>query len=176
MLMSAYTSVYGVRCTAIRLTNAYGPGMQAKDSIVARLMRAIRLGNTFEVYGDGQQVRDYVHVSDVAAAARLALSDERWQGPVLIGTGKSLSVLEVVDVVRKTTGAELPIRHGPAKPGEMPAVIVDNGRARSLGWDPQFDFATGVAGVWEEWKALDIEGAIPLPGGASLASPTGERS
>jgi UDP-glucose 4-epimerase len=176
MLMSAYTSVYGVRCTAIRLTNVYGPGMQAKDSIVARLMRAIRLGNTFEVYGDGRQVRDYVHVTDVVAAAQLALSDEQWQGPVVIGTGTSLSVLDVVDVVRQTTAAELPVRHGPAKPGEMPAVIVDNSRARSLGWEPRFDFAGGVAGVWEEWKALDIEGALPLPGGAGLASPTGERS
>ncbi len=176
MLMSAYTSVYDVRCTAIRLTNAYGPGMQAKDSIVARLMRAIRLGNTFEVYGDGRQVRDYVHVSDVAAAAQLALTDDRWSGPVVIGTGTSLSVLEVVDVVRETTGAELPIRHGPAKPGEMPAVIVDNARAKSLGWRPRFDFATGVAGVWEEWRELDIEGAVPLPGGAGMSTPTGERS
>ena len=44
MMMSAYTAVYGIRCTALRLTNVYGPGMQAKDSIVARLMRAIRLG------------------------------------------------------------------------------------------------------------------------------------
>ena len=42
--MSAYTASYGLRCACIRLTNVYGPGMQAKDSIVARLMRAIRLG------------------------------------------------------------------------------------------------------------------------------------
>ena len=176
MLMSAYTSSYGVRCTALRLTNVYGPGMQAKDSIVARLMRAIRLGTTFEVYGDGRQVRDYVHVSDVVAAAQLALADENWSGPVVIGTGTSLSVLDVVEVVRRTTGAELPIQHGPAKPGEMPAVIVDNSRARSLGWTPGFDFAGGVAGVWEEWRELDIEGAIPLAGGAGLSAPTGERS
>jgi UDP-glucose 4-epimerase len=176
MLMSAYTSVYDVRCTAIRLTNVYGPGMQAKDSIVARLMRAIRLGTTFEIYGDGQQVRDYVHVADVVAAAARALEDESWQGPVVIGTGTSLSVLEVVDVVRQTTGAELPVRHGPAKPGEMPAVIVDNSGARSLGWEPRFDFPTGVAGVWEEWRELDIEGAMPLPGGAGMSAPTGERS
>ena len=51
--MSAYTASYGVRCAVLRLTNVYGPGMQAKDSIVARLMRAIRLGRTFEIYGDG---------------------------------------------------------------------------------------------------------------------------
>ena len=71
MLMSAYTASYGLRCACIRLTNVYGPGMQAKDSIVARLMRCIRLGTTFEVYGDGSQVRDYVHAHDVVAAMRL---------------------------------------------------------------------------------------------------------
>jgi UDP-glucose 4-epimerase len=176
MLASAYTSVYGVRCTAIRLTNVYGPGMQAKDSIVARLMRGIRLGTTFEIYGDGTQVRDYVHVTDVVAAAQQALGDEKWAGPVVIGTGTSLSVLDVVDVVRRTTGTELPVKHGPAKAGEMPAVIVDNSRAKGLGWEPRFDFAGGVAGVWEEWRDLDIEGAVPMPGGAGLSAPAGERS
>src|SRR3982074_468448 len=72
MLMSAYTASYGLRCACLRLTNVYGLGMQAKDSIVARLMRAIQTGTTFEIYGDGTQVRDYVNVSDVAAAMLLA--------------------------------------------------------------------------------------------------------
>jgi UDP-glucose 4-epimerase len=171
MMMSAYTAAYGVRCTALRLTNAYGPGMQAKDSIVARLMRAIRQGGTFEVYGDGHQVRDYVHVSDIIDAAMMALTDARWQGPVVIGAGRSLSVLDVVDEVRRVTGAELPIRHIAAKPGEMPAVIVDPSLARESGWSPRFDFTTGVAGVWEEWRDVDIDDAVPLSGGAGMAGP-----
>jgi UDP-glucose 4-epimerase len=175
MLMSAYTAVYGVRCTFLRLTNVYGPGMQAKDSIVARLMRAIRLGGTFEIYGDGRQVRDYVHSHDVVAAATLALTDESWAGPVVIGSGVSLSVLDVVDEVRRVTGAELSVVHGPAKVGEMPAVIVDNGHARSAGWAPKFDFHTGVTGVWEEWRVADIEGAVAIPGGAGMNPTVGDR-
>jgi UDP-glucose 4-epimerase len=169
MLLSAYTAVYGVRCTALRLTNVYGPGMQAKDSIVARLMRAIRLGNTFEIYGDGRQVRDYVHVSDVVAAFALALGDDSVHGPLVIGTGHSLSVLEVVDEVRRVSGAKLDVRNGPPKPGEMPAVIVDPSRARAAGWQPRFSFAEGVAGVWEEWRVMDIDGAQPMPGGPGLS-------
>src|ERR1019366_7511701 len=80
MLMSACTASYGLRCAAMRLTNVYGPGMQAKDSIVARLMRAIRLEQGFEIYGDGRQVRDYVHAADVTAAVRLGLGADGWGG------------------------------------------------------------------------------------------------
>ena len=166
MLMSAYTASYGLRCAALRLTNVYGPGMQAKDSIVARLMRAIRLGQTFEIYGDGRQVRDYVHVADVIAAIRLGLLRDDWRGPMVIGTGASLSVLEVVDAVRAVTGADLSVRHGPPKAGEMPAVIVDSGRARAAGWSAQYGFAEGLAGVWEEWSRADADAiAAGLPAG-----------
>jgi UDP-glucose 4-epimerase len=158
MLMSAYTASYGLRCACIRLTNVYGPGMQAKDSIVARLMRAIRLGTTFEIYGDGTQVRDYVHASDVVGAMRLALLSDEWAGPMVIGSGTSLSVLEVVDAVRGVSGAELTVRHGPAKPGEMPAVIVDPSRAHAAGWSPRFpSLEGGLAGVWDEWSTARVE-------------------
>jgi UDP-glucose 4-epimerase len=167
MMMSAYTAVYGLRCACLRLTNAYGLGMQAKDSIVARLMRAILQGGTFEIYGDGRQVRDYVNVADIVEAVRLALVTEDWRGPVVIGTGTSLSVLEVVEEVRRVTGAELSVRHGPAKAGEMPAVIVDPSRARGLGWDPQWNFADGIAAVWQEWSAAaQASGPVGVPGAA----------
>jgi len=171
MLMSAYTASYGLRCACIRLTNVYGPGMQAKDSIVARLMRAIRLGTTFEVYGDGNQVRDYVHVSDVVQAMCLGLLSEEWAGPMVIGSGTSLSVHEVLDAVRAISGAELPVRHGPAKPGEMPAVIVDPSRAHAAGWSPQFpQLSDGLVGVWEEWSTADLHAPVAAAGGQSPRS------
>jgi UDP-glucose 4-epimerase len=160
MLMSAYTASYGLRCACLRLTNVYGLGMQAKDSIVARLMRAIRTGATFEIYGDGLQVRDYVNATDVTQAVRLALGDEAWRGPMVIGSGTSLSVLEVVEAVRRVRGATLDVRHGPAKPGEMPAVIVDNRRVREAGWAPSMSLAEGLAGVWDEWSHAEIASAV----------------
>lgn len=152
MLMSAYTAAYGVRCACLRLTNVYGLGMQAKDSIVARLMRAIRLGTTFEIYGDGQQVRDYVNASDVTDAMLMALDSDGWSGPMVIGSGSSWSVLEVVEAVRDVSGAPLEVCHGPAKAGEMPAVVVDNGRARAVGWSPRLSLDAGLAEVWQEWS------------------------
>ncbi len=166
MLMSAYTASYGVRCACLRLTNVYGLGMQAKDSIVARLMRAILTGGTFEIYGDGRQVRDYVNVSDVVQAMRLALLSDEWHGPVVIGTGHSLSVLEVVEEVRRRTGVDLSVRHGPAKAGEMPAVIVDSSRAQAAGWTPRWTFSEGIDAVWGEWSRAENEEPIAVPGGS----------
>jgi UDP-glucose 4-epimerase len=161
MLMSAYTAAYGLRCACARLTNVYGPGMQAKDSIVARLMRAVRLGTTFEVYGDGNQVRDYVHVSDVVQALRLGLVSEDWAGPMMIGAGTSMSVHEVIDAVRTVSGSELAVRYGPAKAGEMPAVVVDPRRAHAAGWSPRFpQLADGLVGVWEEWSKADVKAPV----------------
>jgi UDP-glucose 4-epimerase len=171
MLMSAYTASYGVRCTALRLTNVYGPGMQAKDSIVARLMRAIRLQQTFEIYGDGRQVRDYVHALDVTAAVRLGITDDSWSGPVIIGSGRSLSVLEVIDAVRQVTGADIDVRHGPPRAGEMPAVIVENRRAQSLGWAPRFKFEDGLVGVWDEWSSVDMDAV--MSGLGAVGAPVG---
>jgi UDP-glucose 4-epimerase len=173
MLMSAYTASYGLRCACIRLTNVYGPGMQAKDSIVARLMRAIRLGQTFEVYGDGRQVRDYVHTADVVRAFMRGLLDPEWSGPVVIGSGRSLSVLDVVAAVRKATGADLAVTHGPARPGEMPAVIVDNSYAHAAGWTPEIQFEDGVAEVWREWSTLDLDAVAA--GVGALGAPAGVR-
>lgn len=168
MLMSAYTASYGLRCACIRLTNVYGPGMQAKDSIIARLMRAIRLGTTFEIYGDGNQVRDYVHVTDVVQAIRLGLLSEEWAGPTVIGSGISLSVHEVLEAVRAVSGAELRVRHGPAKPGEMPAVIVDPSRARAAGWSPRFPtLSTGLVGVWDEWSTANVQEPAAAAGASS---------
>jgi UDP-glucose 4-epimerase len=97
-------------------------------------------------------------VTDVVEAMRLGLLSDEWAGPVVIGSGISLSVLEVLDAVREVTGAELSVRHGPAKPGEMPAVIVDPSRAHDGGWRPRFPtLEAGLVGVWDEWRKAEIE-------------------
>jgi UDP-glucose 4-epimerase len=78
-------------------------------------------------------------------------------------------VLEVLDAVREVTGAELAVRHGAAKPGEMPAVIVDPSRARAAGWSPRLSFDEGLARVWEEWSRADLEPAARAAGTAGTA-------
>ncbi|MGC8625955.1 MAG: NAD-dependent epimerase/dehydratase family protein [Acidimicrobiales bacterium] len=151
MLLSCYNAAYGVRGVALRLTNVYGPGMAEKDTAVPRLMRAARGESQFDIYGDGRQVRDYVNIADVVSAVLLALRSPAMSGPVVIGAGCSISVLELVALVEKATGRHLDVAHVPAKAGEMPAVVVDNSLAKSFGWSPSVALEAGIAEVAREW-------------------------
>lgn len=158
MLLSGYTASYGIAGSALRLTNVYGPAMRHKDSFVPRLMRAAASGQEVQIYGDGRQRRDLIHVHDVAQAVLLAF-EQRLTGSMIVGAGHSVSVLDLLDAARQATGTPLPARHVDAKPGEMPAVVVDITRARSLGFTPSVSLPDGLATVWGEFTAAPTAAA-----------------
>jgi UDP-glucose 4-epimerase len=151
MLLSSYTACYGITGCALRFSNVYGPGMAEKDSLVPRLMRAARDGAGVQIYGDGTQVRDLVHVDDIVAGIFTAWR-ARCTGPLILGAGKSVPVNDILEAARSVTGAELPVQNTPPKAGEMPAVIVDISAARALGYQPQHDLKSGLATVWPEFS------------------------
>ncbi|MCU1680631.1 MAG: UDP-glucose 4-epimerase [Amycolatopsis sp.] len=149
MLLSGYAGAFGMTTCALRFTNVYGPGMSHKDSFVPRMMRAALAGTGIRVYGDGQQRRDLVHVDDVVRAIRLAW-DSGYTGRAIVGAGRSVSVLELVQAVREVTGAPLPVEHVAAPAGEMPAVVVDvSGSAETIGYRPSVSLADGLATAWK---------------------------
>lgn len=149
MLLSGYAGAYGMRTSALRFTNVYGPGMSHKDSFVPRLMRAALRGEGVRVYGDGLQRRDLVFLDDVVRGIELAW-DREYTGRAIIGAGRSVSVLELIDTVREVTGAPLPVEHVPAPNGEMPAVVVDlAGSAETIGYRPTHSLRDGLAATWQ---------------------------
>ncbi|MFG1648031.1 NAD-dependent epimerase/dehydratase family protein [Amycolatopsis sp. NPDC049252] len=155
MLLSGYAGAYGMTTCALRFTNVYGPGMSHKDSFVPRMMRAALNGTGVRVYGDGQQRRDLVHVDDVVHAIILAVGSG-YSGTAIVGAGKSVSVLEMVEAVREVTGAELPVEHVEAPAGEMPAVVVDvSGSAETIGYRPSMSLTDGLATAWKYFSGLE---------------------
>jgi UDP-glucose 4-epimerase len=158
MLLSSYSASYGIAGCALRFSNVYGPGMEAKDSFVPRLMRAARDGRGVQVYGDGAQVRDLVHVDDIVAGTLLAWRTG-YRGPLILGAGESITVNDIVEAARAVTGEPIPAENIPPKPGEMPAVIVDISAACALGYRPAYDLKSGLATVWPEFApAVAAEG------------------
>lgn len=149
MLLSGYAGTYGMAACALRFTNVYGPGMSHKDSFVPRLMRAALSDGGVKVYGDGKQRRDLVFLDDVVRGIELAWDSEH-VGRAIIGAGRSVSVLELIDTVREVTGRPIPAEHVPAPGGEMPAVVVDVSRsAESIGYRPTFSLRDGLAATWQ---------------------------
>ena len=172
MLLSCYAACYGVNACALRFSNVYGPGMEAKDSFIPRLMRAARDGTGVQVRGDGSMLRDVVHVDDVVAGV-LAAWDAGHIGPMILGSGRSVSVNDMVEAARRVTGRPIPVEKVPAANGEMPAVIVDISTARALGYQPRYELDAGLATVWPEFNPGNGNGAAgSAPGtGAPAAAP-----
>jgi UDP-glucose 4-epimerase len=150
MLLGAYANCYGMTGAALRFSNVYGPGMSEKDSFVPRLMRAARDEVGVQVRGDGTMKRDLVHVDDVVQGV-LAAWRARHTGPLILGSGHSVSVNEMVATARKVTGAPIPVEHVPVGNGEMPAVVVDISAARAIGYAPTHGLESGMATVWPEF-------------------------
>jgi UDP-glucose 4-epimerase len=117
-----------------------------------------------QVYGtdyptpDGTCIRDYIHVSDLAAAHRLALQRLRAGGDSLIancGYSQGYSVLEVIDSVRRVHGADFDVRLAGRRPGDAPAVIANSDLARrELGWQPKYDDLDCIVADALNWEKL----------------------
>jgi UDP-glucose 4-epimerase len=150
MILGAYSSCYDINCTALRFSNVYGPGMEAKDSFIPRLMRAARDGSGVQVRGDGSMVRDVVHVDDVVQGLFIA-----WQaghtGPLILGSGQSVTVNEMVETARRVTGKPIPAENVSIMNGEMPAVRLDISAITALGYRPRYDLERGMATVWPDF-------------------------
>jgi UDP-glucose 4-epimerase len=114
---------------------------------------------SIQVYGrdyptaDGTCIRDYIHVSDLAAAHVLGLQRLRTnpgQWIYNLGTGSGYSVQEVIEAARSVTGRELTVVDAPRRPGDPAELVADAALARTeLGWQPErSDLATILADAW----------------------------
>jgi UDP-glucose 4-epimerase len=106
---------------------------------------------------DGTGVRDYIHVTDLAAAHADALRYLRSGGTSLVancGYGHGFSVLEVIDTVKRVSGRDFPVEVGPRRPGDPAAIVASPQRIiERLGWDAHFDdlgVIVETALKWEE--------------------------
>ncbi len=150
MLAHAYSSSYGLSVSSVRLTNVYGPVMWKKDSIVPRLFRHALGLNDMTIYGDGGQFRDFVYVSDVVDAF-LELAVRRYSGPVSFGSGVSVTVNQLVELVKKISGVDRVPRHASPKKGEMRGVDISLDLAASLGLSAKVSLELGLEKAWADF-------------------------
>jgi UDP-glucose 4-epimerase len=170
-MLADAAAAYGLRYTALRYFNVAGadPRGRTGQSTVGATHLIKVAGETalgkrphIEVFGtdyptrDGTCIRDYIHVSDLAAAHRQALQRLRDGGDSLVancGYSHGYSVLEVLESVKRVHGRDFEIRYGGRRPGDAAAVVADSTLARAeFGWQPNhddLDFIVATALDWE---------------------------
>ena len=143
-----YRMQYGLTYVALRYANVYGPRQDphGEAGVVAIFCGNLAAGRGSTINGTGEQTRDYVYVEDVARANVLALEGgEVSSGAYNVGTGIETSVNELYEILRETSGRDLPPAHGSAKQGEQLRSSVDpTAAAGVLGWRPETDLASGL--------------------------------
>jgi UDP-glucose 4-epimerase len=105
-------------------------------------------------------LRDVVHVDDVVQGI-LAAWRARHNGPLILGSGQSVTVNDMVETARRVTGAAIPVEHVPVGNGEMPAVVVDISAARAVGYAPSYDLESGMATVWPDFVPQTRTEVVP---------------
>ncbi|MDQ3384934.1 MAG: NAD-dependent epimerase/dehydratase family protein [Actinomycetota bacterium] len=162
-LCSAFGREHDVAVTALRYHNVYGPRMPRDTPYagVASIFRsALAAGRPPQVYEDGAQRRDFVHVSDVAHANVLALTGaEPRPGPFNVCSGEPHTVGELATTLAAAMGGQAPVTTGAHRLGDVRHVFASPDRAREvLGFDATVSFAEGVAAF------VTAELRAPVPG------------
>lgn len=157
----------GLRSVALRYFNACGAEPEAglgerhepETHLIPLLIRAAVTGVPVQIFGadyptsDGTCVRDYVHVSDLASAHIAALDHLQAGGSSTafnVGTGKGLTVMEVLREVERATGKAVPFAVAPRREGDPTELVADSTRLqKELGWTPRrSELAAIVRDAW----------------------------
>lgn len=151
-LSEAFAAAVGIELSWGRIFYLYGPG-EPKTRLVPFVAQALLEGKTAAV-GDGVQVRDFLHVDDVAEAL-VALLDSHVEGPVNIGSGRGVKVREVIELIARSAGRPDLVCFGarPPQVGEPPTLIADVGRLeREVGFQPRISLRAGIEETVAWWR------------------------
>jgi nucleoside-diphosphate-sugar epimerase len=136
--------LFGMQTITLRYFGVYGPRMPDEGSYVlaiAAFLKARREGRPLEIHGDGEQTRDFTHVSDVVSANLLAMDCEIADGRAInVGRGENVSVNRIAAMIGGRT-----VRRE-ARAGDMRDTLADRAQAeRILGWRPRVSIEDGIA-------------------------------
>lgn len=153
----AFAHTYGLETVRLRFFNVFGPRQRADSpysGVIAIFAAALSAGRAPTVNGDGLQSRDFVYVSDVANALLKAASVPGVSGGVYnVGTGNSVTLLDLIDTLNRILGTSITAAHGPARIGD-----IRHSRARieritaDLGYSPTIAFEEGLRRTLEWYR------------------------
>jgi UDP-glucose 4-epimerase len=144
-----YSRNHGLPTTSLRFFTVYGP-RQRPDMAFHRFLKAARDGTPIQVYGDGEQTRDFTFVADIVTAARAAAVSGRPGSVYNVGGGEHLALNAVLRMIEDVTGQRLSVERQEAQKGDMRDTFADTDAARrDLGFHSTVSLAEGLRRQWD---------------------------
>lgn len=140
-----YSEVYDLPTVSLRYFTVYGPRMRPDLAISIFTRRALK-GKKIEIFGDGEQTRDFTYIKDVIKAQNLCLKERVGGGETYnIGSGEGVTINELAEKIIEMTDSESQIIHTNPRRGDMRHTWADISKAEEeLGWNPDYDLEKGL--------------------------------
>jgi UDP-glucose 4-epimerase len=148
--LQAFSKFFGLNCISLRLFNVYGNGQSTDAGVIRKFLKNILEEIPLEIFGDGTQTRDFVHISDVIEAFYGAIRNiEAKRGKVYnIGSGSATSINELASLLISSKGKDLQLIHKPALEGEIKDSKADISLAKNdIGYSPQMSLSDGLTSL-----------------------------
>jgi UDP-glucose 4-epimerase len=146
--------LWGIETVALRIFNAYGPGQAVPPThppVIPQFIRQILGDGSLVIFGQGEQIRDYIYVNDVVQALVAAATAEGINRQVInIGTGSGTSIKQLVGLIEKVSGRKAQTIFNPSISGGVSSLVADTSRARRLlDFKPQVTLEEGLVRLIE---------------------------
>lgn len=145
LTLRAYHEQYGMKAASCRYFTAYGPRCSENHAVMAMIARAFLKQDPFEVWGTGEQIRNWTYIDDIVEGTILAAERIDDGTGVNIGTTERIRVVDCARQVIELAGYEAEVKTLPDKPtGPLNRVADDSLSRQLLGWQPQVRFDEGL--------------------------------
>jgi GDP-L-fucose synthase len=158
-MCEAYRSQYGCNFISVMPTNLYGPNDNydlSNSHVLPALIRKFHEAKlndapSVEVWGSGTPKREFLHADDLADACYFLMLHYNEPELINIGTGEDLSIRELAELVKATTGFEGEISWNTSKPDGTPRKLMDVSKLHRQGWRHRITLEEGLRGVYQEY-------------------------
>jgi len=145
---SLYGALHGTDYVIARISNPFGPHQSAAkgQGLIAALFERVASGTPIEIWGDGQNIRDFVYIDDVTEALVLLGHRGRWGEIYNVGSGAGTSVIELVSKISTILDAPAKLVYAPARGVDVRRNVLDISKIESnLGWRPAYMLDEGIS-------------------------------
>lgn len=152
-----YSELYDLPTVSLRYFNVFGPNQDPRSeyaAVVPKFMELVRQGKAPTIFGDGEQLRDFIYVADVVDANIQAALSEKANGETFnIASGKPISINQLANIIIDLSGNTLEPEYMPPRPGDIKNSYADISKAkRLLDWQPKTEIRNGLNLTYDFFK------------------------